>query len=50
MVALESTCQEWEQRLLPELDRVQAVWFERAGAALAAGRGSDNQETMTKKQ
>lgn len=28
--ALESTVQNWEEKLLPEIERVQSVWFERA--------------------
>jgi len=32
--SLQATCVEWEERLLPELDRVQDVWFGHAEALL----------------
>jgi hypothetical protein len=36
LTALDATAQDWEERLLLELERVEAVWFERAMATLAA--------------
>ena len=38
--ALEATLHEWEERLSPELERVQAVWFDEAAALLSTGGGA----------
>jgi hypothetical protein len=34
--ALDGTLHAWEDKLLPELERVQGVWFDRAISTLAA--------------
>ena len=34
--ALDDTLQTWEEKLLPELERTQRVWFDRAISTLAS--------------